>query len=128
MGPDGQAPINRPEGSEGQRTLTKVGGEAVMADGLVDVHAHFTTRDYIESAKAAGHAEPDGMPEAFWPRCTAEDHLDLMDAVGIERAMLSLSSPGVHLLHALDKTMVAEHEDWRALTTGNANTLFGDRQ
>ncbi|BCJ35915.1 amidohydrolase [Actinocatenispora thailandica] len=67
-----------------------------MANGLVDVHAHFTTPDYIESAKAAGRVEPDGMPEAFWPRWSAQDHLDLMDTAGIERAMLSLSSPGVH--------------------------------
>lgn len=67
-----------------------------MARGLVDVHAHFTTRDYIDSAKAAGRLEPDGMPEAFWPQWTAEDHLDLMNTSGIERAMLSLSSPGVH--------------------------------
>jgi predicted TIM-barrel fold metal-dependent hydrolase len=63
---------------------------------LVDVHAHFTTPDYIASAKAAGRVEPDGMPEAFWPRWSAADHLELMDAAGIRRAMLSLSSPGVH--------------------------------
>lgn len=64
--------------------------------GLVDVHAHFTTREYIASAKAAGRVEPDGMPEDFWPRWTAEEHLDLMDEAGIERAVLSLSSPGLH--------------------------------
>lgn len=67
-----------------------------MASGLVDVHAHFTTRDYIESAKAAGRVEPDGMPEAFWPQWSAEEHLDLMEEAGIERAVLSLSSPGLH--------------------------------
>ncbi|MFG2583070.1 amidohydrolase family protein [Streptomyces malaysiensis] len=66
------------------------------ASGLVDVHAHFTTRDYIETAKAAGLVEPDGMPEAFWPRWTAEEHLGLMDEARIERSVLSLSSPGVH--------------------------------
>ncbi|MCX0275215.1 amidohydrolase [Nocardia zapadnayensis] len=66
------------------------------ANGLVDVHAHFTTRDYIESAKAAGRIEPDGMPEDFWPQWTAEAHLDLMDEAGIARSMLSLSSPGLH--------------------------------
>jgi predicted TIM-barrel fold metal-dependent hydrolase len=64
--------------------------------GLVDVHAHFTTGRYIEAAKAAGHREPDGMPEAHWPRWTADRHLDLIDRVGVATAMLSISSPGVH--------------------------------
>lgn len=67
-----------------------------MASGLVDVHAHFTTPEYIASAKAAGQAEPDGMPEDFWPQWTVEEHLRLMDEAGIERSVLSLSSPGIH--------------------------------
>ena len=64
--------------------------------GLIDVHAHFTTEAYIAAAKAAGHVRPDGMPEQYWPRWTAEEHLDLMDRAGIQKAILSISSPGVH--------------------------------
>ena len=64
--------------------------------GLIDVHAHFTTESYIAQAKAAGHRHADGMPEEFWPEWTAARQLDLMDAAGIARAMLSMSSPGVH--------------------------------
>ncbi|MEV0308437.1 amidohydrolase family protein [Nonomuraea fuscirosea] len=64
--------------------------------GLIDVHAHFTTPHYIEAAKAAGHVRPDGMPETYWPRWTAEEHLAFMDEAGIAKAMLSLSSPGAH--------------------------------
>jgi predicted TIM-barrel fold metal-dependent hydrolase len=66
------------------------------SDGLIDVHAHFTTSAYIERAKEAGHREPDGMPEAYWPRWSAARHLELMDEVGIEKSVLSMSSPGVH--------------------------------
>src|SRR6516165_6865768 len=65
-------------------------------DDLVDVHAHFTTPHYVEVAKAAGHVLPAGMPEAYWPKWTARQHLDLMDEAGIGRAVLSLSSPGVY--------------------------------
>jgi predicted TIM-barrel fold metal-dependent hydrolase len=65
-------------------------------DDLVDVHAHFTTPHYVEVAKAAGHVSADGMPEAYWPQWTAQQHLDLMEEAGIGRAVLSLSSPGVH--------------------------------
>jgi predicted TIM-barrel fold metal-dependent hydrolase len=64
--------------------------------GLIDVHAHFTTEAYIAAAKAAGHLRPDGMPEQYWPRWTACEHLDLMDRVGVQKAILSISSPGVH--------------------------------
>lgn len=64
--------------------------------GLVDVHAHFTTDPYIAAAKAAGHVRADGMPEQHWPRWSAEEHLRLMDDLGIARSMLSISSPGVH--------------------------------
>jgi predicted TIM-barrel fold metal-dependent hydrolase len=60
------------------------------------VHAHFTTPHYVEVAKAAGHVSADGMPEAYWPQWTAQQHLDLMDEAGIGRAVLSLSSPGVY--------------------------------
>jgi 6-methylsalicylate decarboxylase len=63
---------------------------------LIDVHAHFTTEAYTAAAKAAGHVEPDGMPEQYWPRWDATEHLRLMDRAGIHRAILSISSPGVH--------------------------------
>ncbi|WP_430380020.1 amidohydrolase family protein [Streptomyces sp. B1-3] len=65
-----------------------------MTSGLIDVHAHLLPEFYVEQATAAGHACPDGM--AGWPTWSARDHLDLMDRNGIETAMLSLSSPGVH--------------------------------
>ena len=64
--------------------------------GLIDVHAHFTNETYIAAAKAAGHVRPDGMPEQYWPRWTAREHIDLMDRAGIQKAILSISSPGVH--------------------------------
>ena len=64
--------------------------------GLIDVHAHFTTEAYVAAAKAAGHVRPDGMPEQYLPRWTADEHLDLMDRAGIQKAILSISSPGVH--------------------------------
>jgi 6-methylsalicylate decarboxylase len=62
---------------------------------MIDLHAHFVTESYVDAARAAGHATPDGMPN--WPTWSVDAHLALMDAAGIERAVLSLSSPGVHL-------------------------------
>ncbi|WP_084126316.1 amidohydrolase family protein [Demequina sp. NBRC 110054] len=63
--------------------------------GLIDVHSHFVTEAYVAAGKAAGIEHPDGMPG--WPTWRAEGQLDLMDRLGIETTVLSVSSPGVHL-------------------------------
>ncbi|MFI8945952.1 amidohydrolase family protein [Streptomyces sp. NPDC053750] len=65
-----------------------------VAPGYVDVHAHFVTDSYVRQAKAAGHELPDGVPA--WPGWSAAAHLELMDRNGIDTAILSVSSPGVH--------------------------------
>ncbi|WP_043633385.1 amidohydrolase family protein [Nonomuraea candida] len=62
--------------------------------GLIDVHAHFVTDSYVGRARAAGHDLPDGVPA--WPSWSAGRHLELMGRSGIDRAVLSVSSPGVH--------------------------------
>lgn len=61
---------------------------------LVDFHAHFVTDGYLAVAKQAGHDRPDHMPS--WPAWSPEEHIAVMDEVGIDQAMLSISSPGVH--------------------------------
>jgi predicted TIM-barrel fold metal-dependent hydrolase len=65
-----------------------------MGPSLIDVHAHFLLPEYVAAAERAGHLRPDGMPA--WPKWTARRHLDLMDANGIAKSVLSVSSPGVH--------------------------------
>jgi predicted TIM-barrel fold metal-dependent hydrolase len=65
-------------------------------DGLIDVHAHYTTPDYVARAVASGHRRPDGMPEQAWPDWTLDAQLDFMDSMGITQSYLSISSPGVH--------------------------------
>lgn len=81
-------------------------------DGLIDVHAHFTTPHYVAQATASGHRLPDGMPGQAWPNWTVETQLDFMDSVGIARSYLSLPSPGVHFGDdALARTLAREIND-----------------
>ncbi|MDL5158342.1 amidohydrolase family protein [Actinomycetospora termitidis] len=61
---------------------------------MIDVHAHFVTDAYVAAARAAGHEQPDGMPG--WPSWTLAGQLELMEECGIERSVLSISSPGTH--------------------------------
>ncbi|MGC5258268.1 amidohydrolase family protein [Gordonia sp. DT218] len=65
-----------------------------MSGELVDVHAHVLPDWYVDAAKTAGHITPDAMPA--WPEWSVQDHLAMMDQVGIDRSVLSISSPGVH--------------------------------
>ena len=61
---------------------------------LVDVHAHHLPDFYVAEARRAGIEFPDGMP--FWPQWSPGEHLRLMDTNGVEKSILSISSPGVH--------------------------------
>jgi 6-methylsalicylate decarboxylase len=66
----------------------------VPSTDLVDVHSHVLPDWYVAAAKSAGHTTPDGMPA--WPVWSVDDHLHLVDRVGIGVSVLSISSPGVH--------------------------------
>ena len=59
----------------------------------VDVHAHYVPADYRQALIDHGHERPDGFP--ILPTWSAEEHLAVMDRLGIRTAMLSVSSPGV---------------------------------
>jgi 6-methylsalicylate decarboxylase len=63
--------------------------------GKLDVHAHYLPEPYREALVRAGHGEPDGMGQI--PEWSAEAHVALLDRMGIATALLSVSSPGVHL-------------------------------
>lgn len=61
--------------------------------GRLDVHAHLLPPAYREVLERTGHGRPDGMPAV--PEWSAEGHVALMDRLGIETSLLSVSSPGV---------------------------------
>jgi 6-methylsalicylate decarboxylase len=61
----------------------------------IDVHAHYLPDGYRAALQRAGHDQPDGMP--WLPEWSANQHLEVMDRLGVARSLLSVSSPGVHL-------------------------------
>jgi predicted TIM-barrel fold metal-dependent hydrolase len=61
----------------------------------IDVHAHFVPDGYRAALSRAGHDHPDGMPAI--PHWSADEHLAVMDRLGIATSLLSISSPGVAL-------------------------------
>lgn len=66
-----------------------------MGTGSIDVHAHFLPDAYREALVRNGHEQPDGFP--YVPEWSADEHLAVMDRLGIATSVLSISSPGVHL-------------------------------
>ncbi len=66
----------------------------MMTGKLIDVHTHFVPDVYRSAAIAAGWGTPDGMPGI--PAWTERGMLEMMDALGIAKGMLSISSPGVY--------------------------------
>jgi len=64
------------------------------AQRKIDVHAHYLPTGYADEARKAGMPHPDGMPD--YPAWSAELALQKYDEFGIETAILSISSPGVH--------------------------------
>ncbi|MFI8569092.1 amidohydrolase family protein [Rhodococcus sp. NPDC078407] len=64
------------------------------AGGVIDVHSHMVPDLYLREALASGIVLPDGMPK--WPSWSVGEHLQMMDGCGIDSAILSVSSPGVH--------------------------------
>lgn len=68
----------------------------MTAPGKLDVHAHYLPEPYRDALERAGHARPDGMPQI--PEWSADAHVGLMDRLGIATSLLSVSSPGVHVV------------------------------
>jgi predicted TIM-barrel fold metal-dependent hydrolase len=85
---------------------------------LIDVHAHFLPAQYRDALGAAGIDQPDGMPRV--PMWSADDHVAMMNRVGIDAAVLSVSSPGVQFgegASASDAIALARHVNDVAATT-----------
>ena len=60
----------------------------------VDVHAHYLPEKYRTALAAAGHSKPSGMPGI--PAWSADQHIAVMDRLGIQTSLLSISAPGLH--------------------------------
>jgi predicted TIM-barrel fold metal-dependent hydrolase len=67
----------------------------VSVPRTIDVHAHYLPERYRAALLDNGHGQPDGFPQI--PAWSAEEHVAVMDRLGIATSLLSISSPGVHL-------------------------------
>ncbi|KAK4888473.1 hypothetical protein LTR27_012638 [Elasticomyces elasticus] len=82
----------------------------------IDVHSHYLPPAYQEACRANGHSKPDGMPAL--PDWSPRQHLELMDKLNIRKSVLSISSPGTHL--------VAGNDELAAKVTRDCNSYAAD--
>jgi 6-methylsalicylate decarboxylase len=64
---------------------------AAPAQGVIDVHAHFTPPQYIQDLAGTKLLQP---PTLAW---SVAKHIEEMDAAGVSRSILSVTTPGVTL-------------------------------
>ncbi|KAH7079484.1 hypothetical protein FB567DRAFT_595481 [Paraphoma chrysanthemicola] len=64
----------------------------------IDVHSHFLPPFYRTALAQHGHTHPDGMPAI--PSWSPSSHLEMMTTANVSRSILSISSPGTHLVHS----------------------------
>ncbi|CAM1508026.1 Fc.00g048740.m01.CDS01 [Cosmosporella sp. VM-42] len=66
----------------------------------IDTHSHFVPPFWREESIKYGYGKPDGMPGI--PAWTEEGHLEMMRKGNITKAILSITSPGTHLVPGND--------------------------
>ena len=67
----------------------------------IDVHSHFVPPRYRKALEENGHKNPDGMPGI--PPWTEQSHLEMMEQLNVSKCILSITSPGTHLVHGNDE-------------------------
>jgi 6-methylsalicylate decarboxylase len=65
-----------------------------IAPRKIDVHAHFLPERYRAALVAAGQSKPSGMPGI--PAWSVDQHIGMMDRLGIDASIISISAPGLH--------------------------------
>ncbi len=70
--------------------LATVIATATMAQGVIDVHSHIITPEFIASLESEGRLMDEGFP---LPKYDVENHLKWMDEAGVQTAVLTLAAP-----------------------------------
>ncbi len=63
---------------------------ATMAQGVIDVHSHIITPDFVSALESEGRQMDEGFP---LPIYNVENHLKWMDETGVQTSVLTLAAP-----------------------------------
>ena len=63
---------------------------ATMAQGVIDVHSHVITPEFVSALEIEGRVMDEGFP---LPKYDMENHLKWMDEAGVQTSVLTLAAP-----------------------------------
>ena len=63
---------------------------AAKAQGVIDVHSHIITSEFVTALESEGRLMDEGFP---LPKYNVENHLKWMDEAGVETSVLTLAAP-----------------------------------
>lgn len=92
----------------------------------IDVHSHFLPPNYREALASNGHSHPDGMPAI--PEWSLDAHLTMMKTANVTKSILSVSSPGTHIVagdDALGRNLTRECNAYAAQLKRDKPDRFG---
>ncbi|KAH7413732.1 hypothetical protein DE146DRAFT_601609 [Phaeosphaeria sp. MPI-PUGE-AT-0046c] len=78
----------------------------------IDVHSHFLPPFFRDALTSHGHTHPDGMPAI--PDWSTGRHLEMLQAANVSKAILSVSSPGTHIVPGNDSLGIQLTRDCNA--------------
>ena len=80
--------------------LTMILSTSVYAQGVIDVHSHIITPEFVTSLESEGRLMDEGFP---LPKYNVENHLKWMDEAGVETSVLTLAAQddSCSVLHCL---------------------------
>ena len=61
-----------------------------IAQGVMDVHSHIITPEFVSSLEKEGRLMDEGFP---LPKYDVDNHLKWMDEAGVETSVLTLAAP-----------------------------------
>lgn len=76
--------------------------ETLMTNGFIDVHHHIIPEEYKAALAEAGIEKSGGLSIGSW---SPQKSLELMDALGIEKAYCSLSEPALYPIVEKDRAL-----------------------
>ena len=85
----------------------------------IDTHSHFLPDFLRDAMQRGGHAKPDGIHEI--PPWNENDHIAFMDAAGISKSFLSISSPSVHFGNGIEARDLARKVNQEAASISKRN-------
>ena len=91
-------PYKRRKAPSGYRRMMRIKGFVLalmlaintMAQGVIDVHSHIITPEFLSALEGEGRLMDEGFP---LPKYDVENHLKWMDEAGVEMSVLTLAAP-----------------------------------